>query len=350
MQGGSQRVIRTGRKWHIIKNIIIIVALIIILNIIKIMFNEYSAILPLNIISGIFITEYIWFRMCSGKISICLNIQNKCIIREESAAIYAVVHKRSIYPYKKVEFNIVYKNKYEKNESKKKCVLELNDEKVFTFDKPVILSEFPCGVTEFIIKDAYVYDMLGIGCRRIQNLQEKIGIMVLPSPKPVSLDLPKTPYVTGDETEIFHEDRGRDISGNLEVREFRNGDSMNRIHWKLSSKTDELMVREAFAEIETNIYVFLDLSKRKNIDMEFEKSVSIAYELRNLGYAFYIMWFDCETGILRRYLVAEYEHINNAFMEIMKYDLYEKNEEISRILEQFMNEKHEVYNLFLLEK
>ena len=156
------------------------------------------------------------------------------------------------------------------------------------------------------------------------------------------------PFVSGDESEIFHEDRGRDSSETFEIREFHDGDSMNKIHWKLSSKTDELMIRDSIAAIETNIYVYFDLSKRINIDEGLEKSISIAYEMRNLGYAFYIMWFDKDAWTLRRSLVSEYEHIENAVSEVMKYDMYEVDENVEKILERFMNENHEVYNMFIL--
>lgn len=337
---------RANRKVHKAKNIIVSVALIIILTALMILFSEYSSTLPLRIIISVSIIEYILFRILSRKVDIKLKSDNPYIVREEKVSVSAVINKRSIYPYKKVEFNLKYKSKYGQGECNRRIVLELNDNRIES--KKVVTESLPCGYTTFTIENAYIYDILGFGSVSINNISENVNVMVMPTPKPIDIDLPKMPFVSGDESEIFHEDRGRDSSETFEIREFHDGDSMNRIHWKLSSKTDELMIRDSIAAIETNIYVYFDLSKRINIDEELEKSISIAYEMRNLGYAFYIMWFDKDARILRRSLVSEYEHIENAVSEVMKYDMYEADENVEKILERFMNENHEVYNMFIL--
>lgn len=337
---------RANRKVHKAKNIILSVVLIIILTALMILFSEYSSTLPLRIIISVSTIEYIIFRILSRKVDIKLKSDNPYIVREEKVSVSAVINKRSIYPYKKVEFNLKYKSKYGQGECNRRIVLELNDNRIES--KKVVTESLPCGYTTFTIENAYIYDILGFGSVSINNISENVNVMVMPTPKPIDIDLPKMPFVSGDESEIFHEDRGRDSSETFEIREFHDGDSMNRIHWKLSSKTDELMIRDSIAAIETNIYVYFDLSKRINIDEELEKSISIAYEMRNLGYAFYIMWFDKDARILRRSLVSEYEHIENAVSEVMKYDMYEADENVEKILERFMNENHEVYNMFIL--
>lgn len=337
---------RANRKVHKAKNIIVSVVLIIILTALMILFSEYSSTLPLRIIISVSIIEYIIFRILSRKVDIKLKSDNPYIVREEKVSVSAVINKRSIYPYKKVEFNLKYKSKYGQGECNRRIVLELNDNRIES--KKVVTESLPCGYTTFTIENAYIYDILGFGSVSINNISENVNVMVMPTPKPIDIDLPKMPFVSGDESEIFHEDRGRDSSETFEIREFHDGDSMNRIHWKLSSKTDELMIRDSIAAIETNIYVYFDLSKRINIDEKLEKSISIAYEMRNLGYAFYIMWFDKDARILRRSLVSEYEHIENAVSEVMKYDMYEADENVEKILERFMNENHEVYNMFIL--
>lgn len=337
---------RANRKVHKAKNIIVSVVLIIILTALMILFSEYSSTLPLRIIISVSTIEYIIFRILSRKVDIKLKSDNPYIVREEKVSVSAVINKRSIYPYKKVEFNLKYKSKYGQGECNRRIVLELNDNRIES--KKVVTESLPCGYTTFTIENAYIYDILGFGSVSINNISENVNVMVMPTPKPIDIELPKMPFVSGDESEIFHEDRGRDSSETFEIREFHDGDSMNRIHWKLSSKTDELMIRDSIAAIETNIYVYFDLSKRINIDEGLEKSISIAYEMRNLGYAFYIMWFDKDARILRRSLVSEYEHIENAVSEVMKYDIYEVDENVEKILERFMNENHEVYNMFIL--
>ncbi|MDY2606609.1 MAG: hypothetical protein SOV90_01580, partial [Lachnospiraceae bacterium] len=94
---------RVNRKVHTAKNIIVAVVLIIILMVLMILFGEYSSTLPLRIIISVSIIEYILFRILSGKVDIKLKSDRPYIVREEKAAVSAVINKRSIYPYKKVE-------------------------------------------------------------------------------------------------------------------------------------------------------------------------------------------------------------------------------------------------------
>ncbi len=51
---------------------------------------------------------------------------------------------------------------------------------------------------------------------------------------------------------------GNDPSETLKVREYREGDRMNRIHWKLSARTDELLVAELSMPIGCNVVFFLN--------------------------------------------------------------------------------------------
>ena len=42
------------------------------------------------------------------------------------------------------------------------------------------------------------------------------------------------------------------------LREFREGDSVKAIHWKLSAKLDELIIKEFDNSADTNVIVFVD--------------------------------------------------------------------------------------------
>lgn len=51
---------------------------------------------------------------------------------------------------------------------------------------------------------------------------------------------------------------GDDPSETLKLREYREGDRVNRIHWKLSARTDELVVAEMSMPIGCNVVFFLN--------------------------------------------------------------------------------------------
>ena len=60
-----------------------------------------------------------------------------------------------------------------------------------------------------------------------------------------------------DSAPVLRPKYGGGYSEEHELREYRPGDSANSIHWKLSSKTDALIVREAMTRENDRIYIVL---------------------------------------------------------------------------------------------
>ena len=108
--------------------------------------------------------------------------------------------------------------------------------------KPVELSAPTghCGLLELRVDRARVYDYLGLFSRR---LHPSTPARLLCRPIPAATELPMIPEGQG----------ARPVSGSAvrrapgddyDLREYRPGDPMRSVHWKLSSKWDELIVRE----------------------------------------------------------------------------------------------------------
>ena len=108
--------------------------------------------------------------------------------------------------------------------------------------KPVELSAPTghCGLLELRVDKARVYDYLGLFSRR---LTPPVPCRLLCRPIPAAAEPPSIPEGQG----------ARPTSGSAvqpgpgedyDLREYRPGDPMRSVHWKLSSKWDELIVRE----------------------------------------------------------------------------------------------------------
>ncbi len=98
-------------------------------------------------------------------------------------------------------------------------------------------------------------------------LTETIEIPVVPH------DIPAPPYpkkrvaastTDGDPSEIYTTggERSQDVR---ELREYRAGDRLKDVHWKLTAKTDELMVRE-FEEIKELYYLIIPILNKPSPD------------------------------------------------------------------------------------
>ena len=76
-----------------------------------------------------------------------------------------------------------------------------------------------------------------------RKLRGSVQVIVQPEPCVVQDWLPMLPE-TDDSPEYSKEKPGDDPSEIFDLHSYREGDAISRIHWKLSSKLDELMVKE----------------------------------------------------------------------------------------------------------
>lgn len=114
-----------------------------------------------------------------------------------------------------------------------------------------------CGRMELSVAELECFEPTSVFSKRVPvTAQRRFSVMpdlhecyireVL-SAAPLSDTTMYSPYV-----------KGNDASETFALREYEDGDDVRRIHWKLSEKTDELVVREASLPIDNSITVFWD--------------------------------------------------------------------------------------------
>jgi len=88
---------------------------------------------------------------------------------------------------------------------------------------------------------AYGIDALGIaGASRFYKT-EPSRLVVLPSPIPISLDMPRNGYLEAAEIGSGRAKGGLEFRG---VRDYTSGDSLRHVHWRSTAKTGNLLVKE----------------------------------------------------------------------------------------------------------
>lgn len=89
-----------------------------------------------------------------------------------------------------------------------------------------------------------------------------LEIPVFPEEKPQN-DLPLTPASDGLEEYTESDAKGSVSSDVKEIREYRPGDRLQRIHWKLSAKLDDLFVKEMAHTSILSLVLLPELTKEK---------------------------------------------------------------------------------------
>ena len=100
-----------------------------------------------------------------------------------------------------------------------------------------------CGMLRLRLRRLAVYDLFGLVPIPVA-CDEKAELLILPETFEPRLRLPLRSGQS-EESDSYSQDKpGFDYAEVFQVREYREGDSPKQIHWKLTTKFDDLMVRD----------------------------------------------------------------------------------------------------------
>lgn len=153
------------------------------------------------------------------------------------------------------------------------------------------------GVVKVRIGDIYLSDYLRLFTFKIKIRQE-FEITFLPEITPVTMEFrPNT--LIGTDSDVFSKTKkGDDPSEVFAIRDYVGGDKLNRIHWKLSSKQDNLMVKDYSLPINNNIVIMPEIASVNpktaldDVDTIVETTVAISNFLCEADITHHICWYD----------------------------------------------------------
>lgn len=142
----------------------------------------------------------------------------------------------------------------------------------------------------------------GVGSRHFRAEQEHCNYTVLPDIFPVHVvyDLHESDIFDCETYSPYR--KGQDYSEVFQIREYVPGDSIKHVHWKLSGRSDELMVKEASFPLDRSIMVIMDKSiPDGDCDPETAEAlaaltVSVCRYLSDEELDYQLVWNDPETS------------------------------------------------------
>jgi hypothetical protein len=201
---------------------------------------------------------------------------------------------KSLLPVRSCHFNLKIKNIYTGNEYTQAMRYGLISDSSSTINLPTKQS----GMLLCSIENIKIYSYLGLvhfgykypvqcSCIVMPRLLE-------PSEMDSIVAMPPTSY-------IFKPKPGGGYSEEHELRQYRPGDSMNSIHWKLSSKMDDIIVREPMEPVDNGTAVLLDTCDEADLSHLFWLSLRLCAEniKHDIHYADGFTTVENETDAVR---------------------------------------------------
>lgn len=204
---------------------------------------------------------------------------------------------------------------------------------------PIYVRSLYCGFLNLEIKDLLIYDIFGLSKVKIPT-ESNAEAFVLPDTFATNLSVATNLVKDVDADEYSQSKAGSDPSETFAIREYRPGDSLHRIHWKLSSKFDDILIKEASLPVNHSFLVLLETgftgSTRPSssiADALMEITLSICQQMAEEEINFTIAWrddgkndffnmtidnFDDLTGLIEKQLKVVFTQRETDSLSIMR--------------------------------
>ena len=208
------------------------------------------------------------------------------------------------------------------------------------------------GNYEIYLKKLKVYDVTGILSWSIP-VKKQGAVQVMPELHDVPVRLTQATKNFYGEADVYDENQpGHDKSELFQVREYRPGDRLQNVHWKLTAKQDELIVKEYSLPKACPVILFLSYrpGKKKQLLYFLETVASLSFSLMDAGCPHYIAWYDGTASDVARIRVDDEESLFYMIGVLMRVHWGRCKEDIRQRYQNKYRQEPYVWALTLDEK
>ena len=311
--------------------------------------DSFLLLFYMEIVFGITMSLFIY--PAAKKTKVLLKVNSNMIYLNDAVNIDIDIENNSRIPIGAVRVNVKCVNLYT---GKKRNIILRGD----TGGIKVQYKPDATGYYEFVISRAYVYDYLGILLFPIKDIDRHTeNTIVVPELYDANVYI-NNGSAGGSVLEMGSKERYNIIAGEIgSIRNYNPGDSLRNIHWKLTSKMDDIMVKEEdtlykdifvffliFSNKKGNAsalplqellkqfllahrycirnFLFHKKSKHSRENMLYESFLQTMASLSNSliknGGQHYISWYDSTEENIVRYKINAYEDISGVMETLAK--------------------------------
>lgn len=163
-----------------------------------------------------------------------------------------------------------------------------------------------CGKIKLEVTEVTTADMFGLFARKL-HCSAKAAMTILPTLFEPAISLDSHDMAMPDSDTYSPTRPGSDPGETFAIREYVPGDAIRKIHWKLSEKTDMLMVREFGLPVVNEVAILLEtagVQRPQEADAITEVLSSVSAALIGGDIHHHVFWRDHQTDELRDYNIA----------------------------------------------
>lgn len=236
-----------------------------------------------------------------------------------------VIKNSKFFPVFRAEISLLAENVLTDEKYIQNKTFSIGMNKEYSF--PFTIKENFCGCINFQLENFYLADPFLLFKRPLDADISK-EIYVLPGFKEVDISSEHIDSYDMESYKYSATRKGDDSSETFGIAEYVQGDSMKAIHWKLSSKLDELMVREHSHPIDNRLMIILDKNIPDSLDITpserdsaTELFLSISDKVLKQGIDHTVGWHNHNSNTFESKKITKEEDLSGGHRYIAKCSL-----------------------------
>ncbi len=305
-----------------LRNFIKYLVLLAALGLLSVLYNTYH--MGILFLTMAVLPFFLFAQLCYlyGRLKAELLSEVHVAKKGEAIPVTVRLDNSSIFPMSGIKIYLTCRNVYSARTHRKKFLVSV-DARTKANVTLNLYSEY-AGNLEISLRSVRVFDYL-----RLFSLEKKKKDVLAAAVLPEYHELPEHLFSalhTGiADSEYYSAVRsGDDPSEVFSIREYREGDRIQRIHWKLSRKQDQLMIKEFSEPLGCSTLLFVDLCVPKGrnrllwMDALTECALSLSYSMLLSGRLHYFAWYEEKDKICRRIRVSEEKDLFEAMDGLLR--------------------------------
>ncbi|MDD3403884.1 MAG: DUF58 domain-containing protein [Hespellia sp.] len=202
--------------------------------------NERHLFMFLIVLAVLPVISFAMLFLSTGKIQIGCELQEACIVYQRIGMNIKMIYQ-GVFPIGRIRLTAQYHNLMFQKEEEQTIFLENGNAKELSYEMPYVSRD--CGRIEMQFSKVAAYDIMGLFSRKIPLIQT-YDFTIYPEVINMGVRLGNLPTAKNLGDHYDQNRKGQDVTEVFGIRDYQDGDSPRSIHWKLSSKWDQLVVRE----------------------------------------------------------------------------------------------------------
>lgn len=204
-----------------------------------------------------------------NKIVIDIASEKKTTTTSSDNRLFITYDTKTMFPIVTIQVTVEIQNLFYNETTQKEIMFTSADQNI-----DVEVASKRSGNVRYSVTSYVVYDVLRL-FRKTYPTNKHASCVFVPNATDVSYRM-QAEGLKDDSEHIIAQRAGNDPSDSFDVREYRPGDSLHRMHHKLSFKLHKPMIKEFESLVQPTTNIYVDL---KGLDEEVEASISLFYGL-----------------------------------------------------------------------